>query len=366
VFAAPRVVLVLQTREEPWASVSVWEDGTFHQDRLTAEPLEAIVPEALAESGFIRRAAGDVLVADERGRLSNWRGSLLSPALAGYSLERVLSVPINSEHATGRLFVADKQDVVREELALAWVVAVQIGLGLDRMQVIEAAQQSAATEERLRLARDLHDGILQTLAGTALQLETVKRLADQDPASVRPKIDDMQSWLLSEQREMREFIGRLRPAGVPAHPGPDEDYAGLPALVQALEQQWGVAITAPAEAAHLVVSTGMEFQLRHIVREAVANAVRHGGASQISLQAKVDDGALRLAIIDNGRGLPVHGQFDERQSAQGRIGPQSLRERIVGLGGSLLIDSTPAGVTLSIQLPLRSTDARDSDRPDRR
>jgi signal transduction histidine kinase len=98
----------------------------------------------------------------------------------------------------------------------------------------------------------------------------------------------------------------------------------------------------------------------------VANAIRHGGASDIGLQAELGDGALSLRIADNGKGLPVHGRFDERQCAQGRIGPRSLRERIVSLGGSMVIDSTPAGVTLSITLPLRNTNAADSDRSDRR
>ena len=365
VFDAPRVVLVLQAQGEPWANVSVWESGTFHQDRLTGGGLETIVPEALADSGFVRREAGDVLVGDGRGRLSLWHDWLLGPAMAGYDLERLLSVPIHSTHATGRLFVADKQDFASEELTIASLVAVQIGVLLDRLQVIEAAQQATATEERLRLARDLHDGILQTLAGTALQLEAIRRLAEQNPAALPPKINDMQSWLLNEQREMRGFIGKLRPAGPWARAAAAIDHSDLPALARALEQQWGVKISSNAEAVDLVLPGDMEFDVRHIVREAVANAVRHGGATEILMRAELGEPGLMLTISDNGRGLPVHGRFDERQSAENRIGPRSLRERVVGHGGSMIIDSTAAGVTLSIELPLRSRDDGDNDHPGR-
>ncbi len=352
VFAAPRSVLVLQAQGEPWANVSVWENGRFHQERLTDGSIETIVPDALAQFGFVRREAGDVMVGDEQGQLSLWHGLLLGPAMAGFKLERLLSVPIHSTHMTGRLFVADKQDFAREELTIASLVAVQIGVLLDRMQVIEAAQQATATEERLRLARDLHDGILQTLAGTALQLESIRRLAEHNPAALPAKINDMQSWLLNEQREMRGFIGKLRPAGPWARAAAAMDNPDLQTLTRALAQQWGVTIELNAEAAGLVLPGDVEFDVRHIVREAVANAVRHGGASEIRVRAELGEPGLMLTIADNGRGLPVEGRFNERQSAEGRIGPRSLRERVVGHGGSMLIDSTPAGVTLSIELPL--------------
>jgi signal transduction histidine kinase len=366
VFAAPRVVLVLQTDEEPWASVSIWEHGTFHQDRLSDDALEPIVPDALADAGFLRRAAGDMLVVDGQGRMSLWRGGQLGSALKGYGLEQVLSVPVHSQHASGRLFVADKPDYAREELTLASLVAVQIGNLLDRTLLIEAAQQSVATDERLRLARDLHDGILQTLAGTSLQLETIKRLAEREPASIAEKINDMQAWLLNEQREMRAFIGKLRPIGPWVRSGLLPENSDLPALVTALERQWGVTIALPEDAAGLALPAKVAFHARQILREAVANAVRHGGASDIRLNVERDGAHVQLTVRDNGKGMPEQGRFDERQCAQARIGPRSLRERIVGLGGSLVIDSTPAGVTLSIKLPSWSPDARDNDRSDRR
>jgi signal transduction histidine kinase len=365
VYGAPRVVLMLQSEDEPWTNVSTWEHGAFHQDRLAPGSLEAIVPEGLAEASFMRRQEGDMMVADEHGRVSLWHGERQGSTLPDHGLEQVLSVPVRSQHASGRLFIADKQDFAREELTLASLVAAQIGVLLDRIQVIESAQAAATAEERLRLARDLHDGILQTLAGTALQLETIRRMIDKDPAAVEHRIKEMQSWLVDEQRETRRFIGKLRPPGPWVRSGLSAEPSDLSALVRALEQQWGVAIYLPAEAAKLELPANMEFHVRNILREAVANAVRHGGATEVRLKADMGDGEVNLAIADNGTGLPEHGRFDERRCAQRGIGPRSLRERVVSLGGSLVIDSMPGGVTLSIKLPSRSADA-DRDRSDRR
>jgi signal transduction histidine kinase len=365
VYDAPRVVLMLESEGEPWTSVSTWEHGAFHQDRLDLASLEAIVPEGLAEASFMRRQEGDILVADELGRVSLWRGEQPGSDLPDHGFEQVLSVPVRSQHASGRLFIADKQDFAREELTLASLVAAQIGVLLDRIQVIESAQAAATAEERLRLARDLHDGILQTLAGTALQLETIRRLVDKDPATVEKRIQEMQSWLVDEQRETRRFIGKLRPPGPWVRSGLSAEPSDLPALVRALEQQWGAAIYLPARAAKLELPANMEFHVRNILREAVANAVRHGGATEVRLKAETRQGEVTLVIADNGTGLPEHGRFDERHCVEHRIGPRSLRERVVSLGGSLVIDSTPAGVTLSIKLPSRSADA-DRDRTDRR
>jgi signal transduction histidine kinase len=350
VFAAPHAVLLIQERDEPWGSVTAWKGGEFRQERLVEGSLESIVPEALADAGFICNLAGDVLVANGAGRLSLWQGPPLAGELAVHGLERVLSVPIHSNGATGRLFVAGRNDFSREDLTLAWLVAAQIAVEFDRIQVIEGMQQSAATEERLRLARDLHDGILQTLAGTALQLESVKQLASRDPAAVRAKIDSLQAWLAHEQREMRGFIGKLQPATAPS--GMTADPSDIASLVAKLEQQWSIAIKLSLDS-DLRLPADLEFHAHHLVREAVANAVRHGKASAITLQARANHGHLDLTIADNGGGLPERGQFEASQCEALHIGPRSLRERIASLGGTLVVDSSSAGVTLSIALPLK-------------
>src|SRR4030067_454383 len=72
-------------------------------------------------------------------------------------------------------------------------------------------QQAAPMDERIRLARDLHDGVLQSLTGAALQLQTVGRLFAEDPQAARNRLQEIQNLLAEAQRELRFFIQRLTP-----------------------------------------------------------------------------------------------------------------------------------------------------------
>jgi len=90
-----------------------------------------------------------------------------------------------------------------------------------------------------------------------------------------------------------------------------------------------------------------------LVREAVLNAARHGRARRVELRlAREVDGGLLLSIRDDGRGFPFQGQFDLATLAAMAAGPRSLRERVAARGGDLLLDSGPAGATITIRLPL--------------
>ena len=89
-----------------------------------------------------------------------------------------------------------------------------------------------------------------------------------------------------------------------------------------------------------------------IVHEALVNAARHGEASFVRLSVSRAAGELRLAVADNGRGLPFHGVYELAELVSRKIGPMALRERVRALGGTLRIDSSPSGARLDIGLPL--------------
>ncbi len=96
---------------------------------------------------------------------------------------------------------------------------------------------------------------------------------------------------------------------------------------------------------------------RHVgqlVREAAANAVRHGRARKVSTRLARANGHLELEISDDGSGFPVSGDFDDDELHARRIGPLSLRERVHNLGGRLRLRSCPSGATLNITLPLEA------------
>jgi signal transduction histidine kinase len=88
------------------------------------------------------------------------------------------------------------------------------------------------------------------------------------------------------------------------------------------------------------------------VREAVSNAVRHGSANQLTIEASVADGSLDLTIIDDGSGFPFRGTMSDDELSERGSGPRTLKERLRLLGGTLRVHSSPAGARIDMRLPL--------------
>ena len=214
----------------------------------------------------------------------------------------------------------------------------------------EKAWAASVDAERARLSRDLHDGILQFLSGLSLQLRVVEAEVARDPEAAQARFARLRDSLVAEQRELRDFVtdfARPRVGSVTAN-----DLAGLGRL---LSNHWDVEI---------VVETGGEFDagslagdVRQIVRESVANAVRHGGATLVSIRARRAPGGIELDIGDNGSGFAQAGVFDIRQMRAEGLGPKSLRERVAQLGGALVAESGDSGLRLAIRLPIDRKEA---------
>ena len=212
------------------------------------------------------------------------------------------------------------------------------GFILDRHALLTAIETGAAARTRLSLARDVHDGIVQFLAGAAFRIEAIKRSA-KSGSDVASQLEELKHLLVEEQGEIREFVTALRREG-------DVDLADsiaeLRALAERLAQQWSVVcrICANGEAASIPIR--LHLDLQQLLREAVANAVRHGGADRIEVGLAVDGNRLELSVADNGSGFEVDGSNE----------PWSLKERVERAHGSMRLASSPGSTDLLISLPL--------------
>jgi len=226
-----------------------------------------------------------------------------------------------------------------------------------RAELAHRIKGAAADEERVRLARDLHDGVLQTLTGTALQLQAAERLIERDPGRARTVLDDLKKMIADEQRDLRFFIQELKPGQI----GTLEEGAGfVPALQdlgRRLQSVWGVRLELPSYLPRLTVSDAFLGEIYRIVQEAAVNAARHGQATQVHVDFGVADKRLAIAVSDNGHGFPFRGRVEHQGLAEARQGPRSLRERVTALGGTLDIESDAGGSRLDIRLPLAAAGA---------
>lgn len=203
-----------------------------------------------------------------------------------------------------------------------------------------------ALEEKIRLGRDLHDGIIQSLYATGLTLENVRDLLSARPDEAVRRLQGSIELLNAAIRDVRNYISGLKPD--------QAREAGLSQIVGriAAELRAGRAVEFEIEiddfAAGRLADESVAGAVQ-IVREAVSNALRHGGATRVAVRLHEGDGAIALLIQDNGSG------FDAAGGSRGQ-GLANMRGRAESAGGSLQVDSAPGrGTRIVLTLPLVST-----------
>lgn len=216
-----------------------------------------------------------------------------------------------------------------------------IGGMLDRFALHSAIEIGAAARTRLSLARDVHDSVVQFLAGVSFRVEAIKRSA-KDNQRVRTDLEELKRLLVEEQGEIRGFVLALRKG---RELELAEAVAELRALAERLSQQWAVKCRIEVDGEDAAIPLRLQLDLQQLLREAVANAVRHGGADRIDVALAVQSGQLSLSVHDNGSGFP-------EVSGDEAIEPRSLKERVERAHGSLQLRSAPGSTDLHFSIPL--------------
>lgn len=297
ILGAAEVLLVWERSEEPWIDVARWTRAGFQLDREPPGELAEVAARHGAKTGAI--------------------------ALHGHDGAGLLAVP-------GREL----------DPALANIVGREVTAIVEQHLVEDRLRVAAIGQERLRFARDLHDGLLQALTGARLQLQAVAK----DDARVAAT----ETALAQAQRELRAMIDDLRP-----FPRVDDPEAALPARLAALrrrvEVQWGLAVTLDLDDAVEHVPAKLAGELYLLVQEALVNVARHAEAHTARVQITLVDGRIEIHVDDDGKGFGFVGRRSLHELGAG--GPSSLAERIVALDGSLAVESSERGARVAMTVP---------------
>lgn len=208
----------------------------------------------------------------------------------------------------------------------------------ERSRLAESLQETGAElresiELRNRLARDLHDGVIQSIYAAGLGLEGVRSLLKTDPADAERRLAACQAALNDTIRDVRVFINGLEaeaPRGRPFQ----QTLATLVATMRSVQP--GNITLSVDEAVARRISPAQELQILHILRESVSNALRHADPASIrlSLEGEPGNGAV-ITVTDDGCG------FDPAASPKPGRGLVNLGIRAREMGGTLEIDSAP-------------------------
>ena len=202
-----------------------------------------------------------------------------------------------------------------------------------------------AVEERHRIARDLHDSVSQALFSTALHTRTAQKAVEQEGVSpsgplgrALTAIGELTRGAQSEMRALISELGR--------DPVEDGLVAALAKHGSRLDDRDGLTIDVQGPDGRLALSRRAEIQLFGIGREALANAVKHAGASTAWVLVEARPGRVLVEISDDGRG------FDPAAPHPGHFGLESMRSRAAEVGGLLTITSTPGlGTVVRVEVP---------------
>jgi signal transduction histidine kinase len=255
----------------------------------------------------------------------------------------------------GNLYLSDKSDdqpFSAEDERLVEMFAVHAGIAIDNARLHDQVQRMAVVEERERIGKDLHDGIIQAIYAVGLSLEDVPELVEEDEGRLEAvaRVDRAIDSLNLVIADIRSYILRLRPAV-----GGDEDpVEGLARLAEELGMNAVIDLEVDLDGGAETLRAyppDRRSDVLFIVREALSNVARHSGATRTALILARDEDDLVLCVEDNGRG------FDPANipgpDALGRHqGLTNMRDRAVGMGGTFAVERPDGpGTRIIVRVP---------------
>jgi signal transduction histidine kinase len=202
-------------------------------------------------------------------------------------------------------------------------------------------------EERRRIARDLHDGVGQTLAGALMAVAQARSSEELVPAVCESGLRQVEDLLQQGTREVRTVSHLLHP--------PLLDESGLMSAIRWYVEEFSkrskIAVTLALDEESNRLTQEIKTAVFRIVQEALTNVYRHSKAQAARVEIKSDESCLLLKIKDNGAGIPAR-MLSLAPNGKTGVGLASMRERATLLGGVFGIQSDSEGTTVSVSIPI--------------
>ena len=199
--------------------------------------------------------------------------------------------------------------------------------------------------ERMRIAGELHDGVLQQITSLTLRLGKVRRQVQPD-SEANATVSDLQQQLIKVGTDIRHLSHELHPALLQEE--------GLPAALSAYCEEFSkvrdLPVSCEADESLKELAAGAALCIYRIAQEALGNAAKYSEATQVEVRLTRSDGCVRLSVSDDGVGCAP-----DQVSRSGGLGVINMRERVLQLDGTFEFDSEPGrGTKVSVTVPFRA------------
>ncbi len=220
-------------------------------------------------------------------------------------------------------------------------------IAIENARLAEQSKYVLLASERDRIAREMHDGIAQSLFSVALGLEVCRKQVLRDPVTVAARLDELQESVDLSRKELRRFIYDLRPVKLQ-----ELGLAGaIEYWVHEVTSGESVLGTLSVEGEMRNISPSAEACLYRVAKEAVSNIVKHSGAARFEVVITYAANGVSLRVADDGTGFDP---LANARSAGGEgLGLRSIYERVKRENGRLDVVAEPgAGTTIYVRLPI--------------
>jgi signal transduction histidine kinase len=313
--------------------------------------------ETAEKIGELPEGKGLLGVLIEGGRPMRMREISQHPQSYGFPpnhppMDSFLGVPIIvRSRVFGRLYLTEKRgdsEFSKDDERIALTLAAQAGVAIQNANLLdeirERGEELAVLEERDRISKELHDGVIQSIYSVGLSLQGAMSLADRDPEATKKRMDEAIATLDNVVRDVRSYIFALQPKSVEER----GLKSALTELVRDLEvNTLAIATVSLDETACSSVPDEQVGDVVQVVREILSNIARHAQASEVGVFCSLVDGNFVVRIEGNGVG------FDPESVERGH-GLTNMEERATALGGRLEIRALePKGMVHILTVPLR-------------
>jgi len=359
-FGAKRALTILRgrtTRVAVWRSEWSADSGELHTALSFEDPQRAMFfSDSSSEAWHATRRASkaiDVVMLDVHG--ARIRGAQPTTAItsfmAFFKCRSAISVPVYFRDAViGRVFLLDPSIPLFEResaIQLGQRIASEIAPAAHNVFRLRRLRSRAESRERARIARELHDGVLQSISAAEIRVDLVRRRIANVAADEAAELSSVQAALSGEARGLRMLTRRMQtPASAPT-----DLQQTLGDVITRFERDTGIAVRFETEF-DVHVASRTRHEIVRIVQEGLTNIRKHSGARHVMVRLASMGGSIRLVIEDDGRGFSFSGNRSHRELEVMCAGPLIIRERVRALRGELNVMSMPGkGARLHVKVP---------------
>ncbi|MGE4056746.1 MAG: sensor histidine kinase, partial [Vicinamibacterales bacterium] len=242
------------------------------------------------------------------------------------------------EEWTGRLYLVDVPAAAARRRALQFLQRLvrEVGPAFHEIYLMRRLRHQIGAIERARIARELHDGVIQSLVGVEMRLDVLKRhLAPVSPEAER-EVGELQHLVHDEVLALRDLLQHMKPPD----PGPNlGDY--LNDIVDRYRKDTGIKAVFVSDGTATPFGPSTRRQIVRIVQESLVNIRKHSGARNVVIRMAVESAACRIVIDDDGSGYDFSGRRSMAELDAMRRGPVVIKERVRDIRGTVAIESVP-------------------------